>query len=279
MKSRIVIAGSFLLTVALLAVAQSSGEPEVVSKVGKKFYSRSDEKGVVAEAEKKLAADPKNVEMIIALGRAQAEVWRYRDAIATYGRGIELYPTNALLYRHRGHRYISTRQLDKAAADLEKGAKLDEKNPDIWYHLGLAHYLEGRFDRAAAAYERCRALADRDESLISVSHWLYMALRRAKKQEEAARVLDRITAEMKPGESRAYFELLLFYKGLKKEAEIYNPKLAELDQATIGYGVGNWRLYNGDAPAAKEIFQRIVSITYWPAFGFIAAEKELNRMR
>ena len=34
-------------------------------------------------------------------------------------------PNNAMLYRWRGHRYLSVRELDKAQADLTKGLKLD----------------------------------------------------------------------------------------------------------------------------------------------------------
>src|ERR1044072_5231713 len=146
--------------VSLLAAMAAAQSPEVVSPLGAKFYAQADEKGAVAEAEKKLAADPRNVDLIIELGRAQASVWRYRDAIATYTRGMEIDPQNAMLYRHRGHRYISTRQFDKAVVDLERAAKLNDKNFDIWYHLGLAYYLKGQFDKAATAYERCRAVAE-----------------------------------------------------------------------------------------------------------------------
>lgn len=280
MRTRLVLSCCVVLTVLLSAWAQSAGKPEVTSPLGAKFHARPDEKGAIPEAEKKLEADPKNVDLIIALGRAHAEIWAYRAAISAYSRGIELFPDNALLYRHRGHRYISIREFDKAAADLEQGAKLVPRSYDIWYHLGLARYLKGEFEKAATAYEQCRALADTDESVISVSHWLYMSYRRAGKKTEGARVLDRITAEMKPGENRAYFDLLLFYKGLKQESEVYNPeKQPELDQATIGYGIGNWHLYNGDERRAKEVFKRVVSGTFWPAFGFIAAETELVRSR
>ncbi|HLG17834.1 MAG TPA: tetratricopeptide repeat protein [Blastocatellia bacterium] len=275
-----------IVTLAVLscpALPRNQAAPEVVSPLGAKFYSQPDEKNQVAEAEKALAADPKSIELLIKLGQAQAAVWRYRDAIATYSRAIELDPKNAVLYRHRGHRYISTRQFDKAIDDLERGAKLDPKlDPklyDIWYHLGLAYYLKGNFAKASQAYEKCRALADKDDSLISVSDWLYMSYRRQKKYAEAARVLDRITPEMKPGENRSYFDRLLFYKGLKKESEMINDKMTDLEIATVGYGLANWHLYNGDKAKAKEMFQRIVSGKYWPAFGFIAAETELARMR
>lgn len=279
MTKRLLFALLVISVLSISAPAQTADQPEAVSPTGAKFYANPDEKGAIAEAEKNLSADPKNIELIIKLGQAQASVWRYRDAIATYTRGIEIAPENALLYRHRGHRYISTRQLDKAIADLERGAKLDDKNYDIWYHLGLAYYLKGDFARAARAYEKCREVAVKDDSLIAVSDWLYMTYRRHKKEAEAAQVLERIKPDMQPGENKSYFDRLLFYKGLKKESDIINDKMTDLEVATVGYGIANWHLYNGNPAKAKEYFQRIVSGKYWPAFGFIAAETELTRMR
>lgn len=268
-----------VLVLAVPAAAQGDSAPEVVSPLGAKFYAQPDEKGVVAEAEKKLAADPKNIELIIALGRAQASVWRYRDAIATYTLGIQMDPGYAMLYRHRGHRYISTRQFDKAIADLERAATLNGKDFDIWYHLGLAYYLKGKFDKAAEAYEKCRSVADKDDSLIAVSDWLYMSYRRQGKTADAARVLERITPGLKVEENKSYFDRLMFYKGVKKESDVINDRMTDLEIATVGYGIANWHLYNGDKAKAKVQFQRIVSGKYWAAFGFIAAETELTSMR
>ena len=268
-----------LLLLPFSSLAQTAGPPEFVSPAGEKFYAQPDEKNVVAEAEKKLAADPKNIELIIALGRAQGSLWRFREAIATYTRGIELDPKNAMLYRHRGHRYISTRQFDKAIKDLELAAKLNDTNFDIWYHLGLAYYLKGKFDKAAKAYEQCRAVADKDDSVIAASDWLYMTYRRLEKGYEAAGVLQRITLNMKVEENKSYYDRLLMYKGIKKEADIMRDDLTDLELATVGYGIGNWYLYNEDPTKAKAIFRKVTSGKYWAAFGYIAAETELGRMK
>ncbi|MEK7831447.1 MAG: tetratricopeptide repeat protein [Acidobacteriota bacterium] len=271
---------------AISAQAQTSQKPEIVSPLGVKHFANADEKGEIAAAEAKLAADPKNIDLLIALGRAQANVWRYNDAIATYTRGIKMAPNDARLYRHRGHRYISTRQFDKAVADMTKAAKLNDKDFDIWYHLALAHYLKGQFAQAANAYERCRQVAEadatdkRDDSVIAVSDWLYMTYRRMNKPAEAAKVLERITPEMKVKENKSYFDRLLFYKGLKMESDLVNvEKATDLEIATVGYGIGNWHLYNGNRAKAEELFRKIVGGKYWPAFGFIAAETELARFK
>jgi tetratricopeptide (TPR) repeat protein len=264
---------------------QPGAKPEIVSLLGTKYYAQPDEKGEVAAAEEKLAADPKNVDLIIALGRAQAGLWRYHDAIATYSRGLKLAPNSALLYRLRGHRYISIRQFDKAVADMKRAAELNgpggkdaDLDFDIWYHLGLAHYLRGEFAKAAEAYERCRQVSQTDDKLIAVSDWLYMTYRRMKKETEAAKVLARITPQMQVKENTAYFNRLLFYKGLKQESELVKvEKATDLEIATVGYGLGNWHLYHGNRAKAEEYFRKIVAGKYWPAFGFIAAEVELVR--
>jgi len=252
-------------------------EPEVVSPLGARFYPRPDEKNAVAEAEKKLAADPNNVELVVALGRAQVSVRRLREAIATFTRAIALAPddADARLYRLRGHRYISSRQFDRAVADLERASRLSDKEFDIWYHLGLAHYLQRDFAKAAAAYAKARDCGTKDDNVIAASNWLYASYRRQKKTAEAARVLERIRPDMNVQEDKMYFALLLFYKGLKKEAEIFHGQLNDLETATIGYGVGNWHLYGGRAAQAKEVFQKIVAGKEWSAFGFISAEAEL----
>ncbi len=244
-----------------------------------KYAPLPDEKGVVAEAEKKLAADPKNVDLLVALAQAQASVWRFDDAITSYTRAIELAPENAALYRDRGHRYVTTRQFEKALADLERGARLNDRDYGIWYHLGLTHYLLGGFDQGAAAYERCRELTLTDENFAAVSDWLYMSYRRAGKDRAAAWVLEQIRPGMKVKENNSYYNRLLLYKGLKKESELLNEKSTDLEVATVGYGIGNWRLYNGNKAKAREYFERVVSGKYWPAFGFIAAEVELKRTR
>jgi tetratricopeptide (TPR) repeat protein len=271
---------------------KSDIKPEVVSPLGVKHYPQPDDKGEIAKAQEKLASAPNNVELIIALGRAQANAWNYNDAIETYTRGIKIAPDNAMLYRHRGHRYISTRQFDKAVADLMRASKIKGDDFDIWYHLGLAHYLKGEFTNAAISYERCYAVAEknrsvteankegRDDSLVAISDWLYMTYRRMRKDLEALRVLEKITPAMLVKENKSYYERLQFYKGLKKEEELVNvEKATDLEIATVGYGIGNWYLYNGDRKKGEEYFRKIVSGKYWPAFGFIAAEAELARKK
>lgn len=78
----------------------------------------------------------------------------------------------------------------------------------------------------------------------------------------------------------AYYQRLLMYKGLRKPEDVLgNDEQDPLQIATQGYGVGNYYLVNGDPERAKAIFRRVVAGSQWAAFGFIAAEADLARLK
>jgi hypothetical protein len=43
--------------------------------------------------------------------------------------------------------------------------------------------------------------------------------------------------------------------------------------------VENWHLYNGRKDEARAAFERVVASQQWPAFGHVAAEADLVRMK
>lgn len=254
----------------------------------------------LASAELAYARAPRNADSIIWLGRRTAYLGRFNDAIAIYTLGIAIHPDDARLYRHRGHRYLTIRQLDKATADFQKAYNLtagkpDEIEPDgmpnaqniptstlksnIRYHLGLAHYLRGEFDKAALLYAEDVAAATNPDMVVASSHWLYMALRRLGRANEAAAVLGPISKDMAVIENGTYHRLLLMYKGELTPADLLGSGAASsLDNVTAAYGVANWHLYNGRAAEAERILRDIVSKrAQWPSFGYLAAEAELAR--
>lgn len=273
---------SGLLAAAFLigGAALQAEEPQYVSASGKNYYASPDEKGLVAAAQKKLDADPKSVELLIALGDAYAAVWNHKAALEVYDRAFALSPASGLLHQQRGHRALSIRRFDAAQADLERAVELDPKLAGAWYYLGLVRYLAGDFDSAAAAYERNVALAESFAAGIGGVDWLYMAYRRGGRDDKAKALLARVTPELKiEGNARLYFNRLLFYKGLKPEAELFEPKPADIELTTLAYGVGNWHLYNGRPRQARADFERATSTSAWPALAFIAAERDLERLR
>jgi tetratricopeptide (TPR) repeat protein len=252
----------------------------------------------LADAETLLAANPDSADALIWVGRRQGYLGRYDEAIATFSKGVEKFPSDARFLRHRGHRYITTRQFAKAIDDFNVAVALtrgkpDEVEPDgqpsarniptstlqtnIWYHLGLAHYLTGDFDAAARAYAEDLRINPNDDNLVAVTHWAYMTQRRLGHESDAQRLLEPITKDLAVIENGSYHRLLLMYKGELPEADLTKTVDEGLDLVTTGYGVGNWHFYNGRRQQAREIWEKIVATDQKAAFGYIAAEAELRR--
>ena len=297
-----------LVLAVALSGAQAQLPPQGTSLLGKPLIpvpppaaARQGLEANLQAAREQYDKNPNDADAIIWLGRRLAYLGRYRDAIATFTEGIRKHPADARMYRHRGHRYITVRELDKATADLSKAAQLISGKPDqiepdgqpnakniptstlntnVFYHLGLAHYLRGEFEPALKAYRECIRFSKNPDMLVATTHWLYMTLRRLDRPGEARQALEPISADMEIIENGSYHRLLMVYKGTEN-ADALAAALAagSLDAVTIGYGLGNWHLYNDRRDQAMIAFRQIVekNEAQWPAFGYIAAEAELAR--
>ena len=263
---------------AMVAAAPAGGQSvQYRSPAGVEYRAQPDT-GAVARAESALAAAPRDVARIIALGVAQSGVRQYREAIATFTRGLAIAPDDAMLYRWRGHRYLSVRELDRALDDLTRGSQLDSTNYGIWYHLGIVRYARGDFAGAADAFGRARPQAPDAAEATGAADWLWMSLSRAGNDAGARAVLDRLPDSLPA--ANAYAQRLRLYRGdLGPDAVLTAADTGDIAVATLSYGVGNWYVVRGDTARARAWFERAVQSGGWPAFGFIVAEIELRRLR
>ncbi len=299
----------FLFILALFAacVVQSFGQRCVASarevKPDISASARENFEKKLAEAKALYNADPTSAEALIWLGRRTAYLGDYKDAIRIFTDGIAKFPNDARFYRHRGHRLISLRCFDEAISDFEKAAVLTKGKPDeiepdgipnakntptstlqsnIWYHLGLAHYVQGFFKSALLAYRECEKVSKNNDMRVATAYWHYMTLRRLGKAKEAARVLEPFASEIEVIENTDYLKLIKLNRGEAKAEELLASISGDantLGSASLGYGIGNYFLYNEDNAKARTIFQKIVDGNQWSSFGYIAAEAELARMR
>jgi tetratricopeptide (TPR) repeat protein len=257
------------------------------------------------EARRHYEAEPSNVENAIWFGRRLAYQGRFREAIRIYSAALSANSQDPRLYRHRGHRWISIRQFDHAIADLERAAELIANQPDqvepdgqpnsaniptstlqtnIWYHLGLARYLTGDYPAAIVAYENCLAASKNDDMRVAAIYWKYLALRRAGEQEAAEKLIAEVTPEMQLLENHAYQRLILLFRRLIQPDDLRKDMAKPVDEATIRFGLSQYYWLNGQADQAREELERISAEADqpgrpWAAFGAIAAEAELARLR
>ena len=244
------------------------------SQAGREYQSQADT-GPIARAEQALAADPRNVDRIIQLGIAQSGARRFREAIETFTRGLAIAPDNAMLYRWRGHRHVSVRDFDRALEDLTRGFRLDSANYGILYHLGVVRYAMGDFAGAADAFRRAQPRAPDAGELAGATDWLWMSLSRAGRGAEARAMLARRPDSLLT--TNAYAQRLRLYRGeVAPEAVMTAADTADVQVATLSYGIGNWYLIRGDTARARSWFERSVASGGWPGFGFIMSELELK---
>ncbi|MEJ2541495.1 MAG: hypothetical protein P8188_16270 [Gemmatimonadota bacterium] len=255
----------------------------------------------LAAARRAWQATPENADSIIWLGRRTAYLGRYREAIRIYSEGIEEHPEDARLYRHRGHRYITVREFDRAIADLNRAARLvdgteDQVEPDglpnargvptstlhfnIWYHLGLAYYLAGDLESALTAWQACMGVSRHVDSRVATAYWLNNTMRRLGMNDRADELLTWVDEDLDVIESTAYLDVLLLHKGERTPQDLLGPsgQEATLESTTAGYGVAVWHRVNGRADEAVALMERVLTNRdQWAAFGYIASEADLAR--
>ncbi len=269
-------------TVSCCVIAFSSIQAQSVqyrSRAGVSYRSQADT-GPIARAKAALDADPRNVQRFIALGAAQSGARQFREAIETFTRGLAVAPNEPMLYRWRGHRYLSVREFDKAMADLTRGYKLDSTNYGILYHLGVLRFLKGDFNGAAATFAKAQPRAPDGGELAGSTDWLWMSLSRAGRAAEAAAMLARRPDTLPTTPGYAYVSRLKMYRGEIKPEALFSPSdTADVQVATLSFGLGNWYMVHGDKAKAKAAFQRAIKSGGWPGFGFMVSEAELRRLK
>jgi tetratricopeptide (TPR) repeat protein len=233
------------------------------------------------------------------VGRREAYLGSYRQAVETFTEGFERWPADARFLRHRGHRRITLRDFEGARDDLVRATELmgeagAEIEPDglpnaagiplttlafnAWYHRALAEYLAGDFPAARASWEATLAVSDNPDLEAAARYWLHLTLRRLGEDAEAAEVARAVDADAELLENGTYRDLLLHFRG-DLPAEAVLPADGEgLASVTALYGLGAHALLGGDEAEARRIFQEILDRPdQWPAFGYVAAEVEVAR--
>src|SRR5688500_3500999 len=247
-----VIAAAITLGPALDARQTGTQSVQYRSPEGVEYRSLPDT-DAVKSARAALEKNPKDIARIIELGVAQSGARQCQEAIATFTKGLEIEPNNALLLRWRGHRYLSVREFDRAFADLSRGSTIDPSIYGNWYHLGIVQFLREDFAGAAASFAKAQPIAPDPAELAGSADWLWMSFSRAGRHAEAKFVLDRMLdqrPDFKPVTNAYTRRLRLYRDEIGPEAVVTPADTDEVQIATLAYGLGNWYLVRGDKAQA-----------------------------
>lgn len=296
---------SLLLSIFSFSVLLSASQEKSCAEIILPQFSETVKKDFqqkLFEAKDIYEKDSSNADAIIWYGRRTAYLGNYMKAIEIFSKGINIHPGDARMYRHRGHRYITVRCFDKAIIDFKKATRLikgkpDETEPDglpnakniptstlqsnIWYHLGLAYYLNGEYKKAVKAYRECLVVSKNPDMYVATANWIYITLLKLKRTKEAEKLLSTIITNEELLESGDYLKILLLYrqKTDRNDPVIEIENNTTLSSASYGFGLGNYLLERGKNEQAKNVFQKVVNGNQWSSFGFIAAEKALAELK
>jgi Tfp pilus assembly protein PilF len=95
----------------------------------------------IAEAEKIVARDPKNLQAWVSLGNDYFDTSQPQKAIEAYGKALGLNPNNPDVLTDQGVMFRKVGWFDKALANFEKAQQIDPKHLQSLYNIGVV-YLE-----------------------------------------------------------------------------------------------------------------------------------------
>lgn len=241
--------------------------------------------------------NPHDANSHIWYARRLGYIARYEEAIELLTGGIALYPSDARMYRHRGHRYLTIRCIDKAIGDFEEAARLVKGKPDqvepdgqpnsaniptstlqsnIYYHLGLAYYLKKNYARAKEAYEKCLHVSANPDMYTATANWYYLTLKRMNSTKEAGLFLERLDFETPLLENEVYRKILQLHKGKLTPDEAFATAKdgTDVQSATYLYGLYMYFKLNNYLAEAEQVKQQLMNGKQYASFGYIAAEVE-----
>ena len=216
----------------------------------------------LTEARELYEKDTTSADALIWYGRRYAYLGKYQEAMELFTKGLERFPNDARFPRHRGHRSITLRCNQYAIIDLAYAAELMQNKPDeiepdgmpnaqniptstlksnIWYHLGLALYLEKDYYRAGTVYKSCLKFSTNPDMYMATAYWLYITLRKAGNDKEAVALLETVDPGLTLIENEDYYYMLLLYKGVLKEEQLLEKLRSgggSLSNATLGIRYG-----------------------------------------
>jgi len=106
----------------------------------------------IAQAEKVVAQDPKNLNAWISLGNDYFDTEQSQKAINAYGKALEIEPNNPNVLTDQGVMYRKIGWYDKALVNFEKANKIDSNHLQSLYNAGLVYAVDLKQPEKATKY-------------------------------------------------------------------------------------------------------------------------------
>lgn len=104
--------------------------------------SPADYSNRIAEAEKIVAKDPKNLNAWLSLGNDYFDTEQSQKAINAYNKVLEIEPNNPNVLTDQGVMFRKLGWFDKALENFEKAQKIDPKHLQSLYFIGVVYAVD-----------------------------------------------------------------------------------------------------------------------------------------
>jgi tetratricopeptide (TPR) repeat protein len=148
LKNETILIAIVALIVGLLGgylvftISSNGKNPQVGPAMPTGAGSPTDYTRRIAEAEKIVAQDPKNLNVWISLGNDYFDTEQAQKAINAYGKALELDPNNTSVLTDQGVMFRKVGWYDKAIVNFERALKIDPKHLQTLYNIGLVYTLD-----------------------------------------------------------------------------------------------------------------------------------------
>ena len=109
----------------------------------------------IAQAEKIVAQDPKNLNAWISLGNDYFDTEQAQKSINAYGKALEIEPNNPNILTDQGVMFRKVGWYDKALINFEKANKIDPNHLQSLFNTGIVYAVDLKQpDKAVPYWER-----------------------------------------------------------------------------------------------------------------------------
>ncbi|MCI0392355.1 MAG: tetratricopeptide repeat protein [Acidobacteria bacterium] len=140
--------------------------------VGLAYYQLKDYQSAISPLEKALALKRKegrnDPDLIRALGQSHLTIKQYDKALPYLETLARVQMNVASNFYMLGVTYANLNRPSEAAEAFQKAVKLDPKDSDSWYYIGVQHFRNGRMNDAIASLRSGLAVAPKNVEMIGL---------------------------------------------------------------------------------------------------------------
>ena len=114
----------------------------------------------VDQLEKQFVESPENVEIILALANAYADLGRWEEAVEAYQLAISLDPENGDLYNRMGIVFVALDDPMEAEESYLRAIEYSPWDAVSYYNLGELYRGQHRWSNAKYMFEKCLQLSN-----------------------------------------------------------------------------------------------------------------------